>query len=68
MEPSALGHQGSRCVLFSTESPLTKHGQSVFQVSASRPLSRPGKWMQRGETSLREKASLEKARAAVMAP
>ena len=53
MEPLALGHQGSRCVLFSTESPLTKRGQSVFQVSVSRPLSRPGKWMQRGETSLR---------------
>lgn len=44
-----LGHQGRRCVLFSTESPLANCGQSLFQVSASRLRSRPGKWVQKGE-------------------
>lgn len=55
-------------MLFSTESPLANHGQSLFQVSASRLRSRPGKWVQKGEASLREEASPEKTGAAGTAP
>lgn len=48
-----LGTKGVFYLFFSTESPSRKYGQLLFQAAASKPLTRPWRWMQKGETSLR---------------